>query len=155
MKRFSEHIKTGKYVSAYFDSNTNKKMIDWATQHGFDLSLTYDGKTRDPSKFKFHTTIIYSNNYVDLKNGLVIKRLTSTPIRFELFGEDKDIPVILVKSTELELARKTVEQLGLKDSWPTYRPHVSLSYKKQKYDLSKLELPPFEFNYDRIRIEDV
>jgi len=37
----------------------------------------------------------------------------------------------------------------------TYLPHISLSYVRKDYDLSKLKMPDFRMKFGELKIEDI
>lgn len=146
-----------KYVAVQYDKESQDKLRDWATKNGFDLSVKYNGDKQDPKEFDFHTTIFYSTNEVNLKNKeqkVKPTEVTITGIKF--LGEDKNIPVLSVAVSDgIKDLRQQFDDLGLEDQWPSYQPHISLSYAKTQIDTSKMKLPDFKPKYDKLTIEDI
>jgi len=157
MKNFKEFIAKRKYVAVQYDKESQRKLRDWAQSNGFDLSVKYDGTEQDPKDFDFHTTIFYSKNEVRLRNEaarLDPTEVTITGIKF--LGEDKDVPVLTISASDGILnLRQYYEGLGLEDEWPSYQPHISVSYAKKPIDVKKIELPTFKTKFDRVVIEDI
>lgn len=157
MKTLKEFMAKRKYVAVQYDKESQDKLRDWATKNGFNLSVNYSGEEQDPKKFDFHTTVFYSTNEVNLKNKITKLPPTEVTIsKIKFLGEDKDVPVLAIEVTDgIKELRKQFENLGLEDKWPSYQPHISLSYAKEKIDTSKLKLPDFKPKYDKLIIEDI
>ena len=157
MKTLKEFIAKRKYVSVQYDKESQDKLRDWATKNGFDLSVKYNGDEQDPKEFDFHTTIFYSTNEINLKNKEQKVRPTEVTITgIKFLGEDKNIPVLSVAVSDgIKDLRQQFEGLGLEDKWPSYQPHISLSYAKIQIDTSEMKLPDFKPKYDKLTIEDI
>jgi 2'-5' RNA ligase len=160
MKTFRHFVEqknqSRKYVAIVYDDETQKKMREWCHKNGFDLTKKYNGEDQAPEDFDFHTTVFYSVNEVSMKNKEL--RLThgeAFPRSFKLLGENKDIPVLVVSSSDLNALRNIFEHEGLKDKWADYVPHISLSYVRKDYDLSGLKLPDFRMTFGVLKIEDI
>jgi len=145
-----------KYVCVSFTDETNKSLREYALKNGFDLSVKYNDEKQDPNDFKFHMTIIYTSNRLNAPNGNIeISNFNVQPNKLELLGENKNIPVIKIKlDNKLKEIREFFTELGFKDNWPSYKPHISLSYKRQLYDLSKIELPDFPIEINSLTIKN-
>jgi hypothetical protein len=157
MKTLKEFIAKRKYVAVVYDDDSQKKLREWATDNGFDLTVKYNGDEQDPKDFNFHTTIFHSVNEVNLRNSQNKEKPTEVIISgIKFLGENKDIPVLsLSLSGGLKDIREHFERLGLEDEWPTYKPHISLSYAKKQIDVSNIKLPDFRPKFDKIKIEDI
>lgn len=144
-----------KYIAVIYDEATQINLRKWCAENDFDLSISYSGNHKEPSDFEFHTTIIYSENAVDniINDVINVNKTYIDAIGFDLFGENADIPVLLVKSESLNAIRKCYENIGLVDYWPIFSPHISLTYAKN-INVDKL-LPTFSLSYDKIVIEDL
>jgi 2'-5' RNA ligase len=157
MKTLKEFIAKRKCVSVQYDKESQNKLREWAVKNGFNLSLNYDGVEQDPKEFDFHTTVFYSTNEINLRNKSVkipAAEVTITKIKF--LGENEDIPVLAIEPTEgIKELREYFESLGLEDKWPSYQPHISLSYAKEQKDTSEIKLPDFKPKYDTLIIEDI
>lgn len=157
MKTLKEFMSKRKYVSVVYDDDSQKKLREWAKENDFDLSIDFDGSLQDPKDFDFHTTIFYTTNEVRLRNkasGLDPTEVEITGIKF--LGENEDIPVLTISSSDGILnLRKYYEELGLEDKWPSYQPHISLSYAKNKIDSNKIKLPGFRPKFNKIVIRDI
>jgi len=157
MKTLKEFMAKRKYVSVQYDNESQKKLREWATKNGFDLSVNYSGEKQNPENFDFHTTIIYSSNEVNMRNQEIKQSPTEVIITgIKFLGEDEDIPVLTISvSGGIKDIRQRYEDLGLEDQWPSYLPHISLSYSKKKVDTKGMKLPDFRPKYDKIMIEDI
>lgn len=147
-----------KYVAVNYDSDTQKNLRDWCGQHGFDLTVSYSGEVKKSEDFVFHTTIFYTSNDLgdmDAEYPEEMKRKTKA-VGFELFGEDKNVPVLIVEKTAgLNLLRTWYEFLGFEDKWPDWKPHISISYSKDLPNIEHLTLPAFDLVYDVVHVEDI
>lgn len=146
-----------KYVAVKYDKESQDKLREWAIKNGFNLSVKYDGEAQDPEDFDFHTTVFYSTNEVNLRNRVIKTKPTEVTITgIKFLGEDKDVPVFAIEAKDgIKELREYFENLGLEDKWPSYQPHISLSYAKEKVDTSKIKLPNFKPKYDKLIIEDI
>jgi len=145
-----------KYVAITYDDKTQEKLRDWCAENRFDLSKSYNGEDQDPSDFEFHTTVFYSENEINMENQVLpLTHGEAFPVKFKLIGENKDIPVLLVSSSDLNDIRDEYERRGLQDKWPDFLPHVSLSYVRKDYDLKGLKLPEFRMKFGELKIEDI
>lgn len=157
MKTLKEFIAKRKYVAVTYDKESQNKLREWAIENGFDLTKSYSGKDQDPKDFEFHTTIFYTTNEVNLKNKTSKQKPTEVTVQgIKFLGENEDIPVLKLElSGNLKELREHYEVLGLEDQWPSYQPHISLSYAKEKRDVNKIKLPTFTPKYDTIAISDI
>ena len=157
MKTLKEFMARRKYIAVKYDDESQKKLRDWATSNGFDLSVKYNGEEQSPEDFDFHTTIFYTTNEVNLRNQVTPKKPTEVTITgIKFLGENKDIPVLTVSASGgINELRQYYEDLGLEDQWPSYQPHISLSYAKKQVDVSGVKLPDFKPTYDRVEIKDI
>jgi 2'-5' RNA ligase len=157
IKTLKEFMAKKKYVAITYDRESQKKLREWAIENGFDLTKSYDGEDQDPKDFEFHTTIFFTTNEVNLPNKRIKVDPTEVAIQgIKFLGENEDIPVLKLELTgKLKDLRKQYEDLGLEDQWPTYQPHISLSYAKEKRDVSKIKIPTFTPKYDIIAISDI
>jgi 2'-5' RNA ligase len=159
MKTFRQFIEekstSRKYVAIVYDDETQQKLRKWCEENGFDLTKSYSGDDQAPEDFEFHTTIFYSENESNIENSITSTSGDVEATGFKLLGENNDIPVLRVRGGDLDILRRTFEHMGLKDKWPTYIPHISLSYVKKDYDLSGMKVPDFRMNFGELKIEDI
>ena len=155
MKTLREFMQERKYVAVIYDDETQKRMREWAEDNGFDLTVSYSGKTRKPEDFDFHTTIFFSDNEVNLKNETSPIKGVARVTGMKMLGENEDIPVLTIASPDVTLIRKKYDQMGLRDSWPNYIPHVSVSYSKDLPDVKSVKLPDFPLTFDKITVKKI
>lgn len=94
------------------------------------------------SKSDMHTTIIYSEQG---NPNFEWQPTYQEPIKakfagFDMFGEEKNVLVLKLKSPELSRRHKELmEEYGLSYNFDEYRPHITLSYDAEGFDISKLD----------------
>lgn len=154
---FMEKAPTRKYVAVQYDEATQRKLRKWATENGFDLTTKYDGTKQNIENFDFHSTIFFTSTEHQIPNHIktIAPSGSAKVVDIEMFGVNKDIPVLRVESpTILRLRKHYEEAYGMKDEWPDYKPHVSISYSKDLPDMSKVKLPTFELTFNQIKVDD-
>jgi 2'-5' RNA ligase len=157
MKSFQEFTKSRKYIVVEYDQNSQELLRNWAMTNGFDLSVKYNGEKQDPEDFDFHTTIFYSTNEVNMRNQAIYQSPTEVIITgIKFLGENKDIPVLTISNFGgIMSLRQYYEDLGLEDQWPSYQPHISLSYAKQAVDTKNINLPTFRPKFNKIMVKNI
>ena len=145
-----------KYVCLHFDEKTNASLRAYAKSNGFNLKVGYKGQEQSEDDFDFHITVYYTWNRLKAPEiNEKIEEFTVTPDRLKLLGENHDIPVLKVKNDGgIKAIRDWFTQLGYKDKWPTYQPHISLSYEKQKYNVSGMSLPDFPLTVVNLTVKN-
>ena len=161
MEEFEKYLeeelyKREKYICVVYDNNTQRLLNDWCEANGITHDKSYSGKNRY-GPFKFHTTIFYSSTKHDLQNRDIPTTGTVTVKGLELMGEENDILTLKVDSPDIQKIRSQYEGIGMKDTWPEYKPHVSLSYDRIKNPkkLQSLIKPMFDLKFDTIQISDI
>lgn len=157
MISFSEFLRDfkQKYVCLCVSEVSSKQLREYAQALGFDLSVSFSGEIRDPEDYEFHITIFHTTTFHNTPNQVLsIAPVEVIPDHFELLGENKDIPVLKVRTDNITSFRGLFEQQGYRDKWPSWKPHISLSYNRKQYDLSNLPLPDFKIFVDKLKIED-
>lgn len=153
MSKFKSYLNAHnkKYVALYFDKETIDNLRKYAKDNYFDLSIAYDKSEINEEDFEFHTTIFYTTNEVVLKNGIYeINPIEASVESLDLLGHEKDIPVLKLDNGFLPV-RHAFEKLGLKDEWPSWVPHVTLSYK---YNSIEKRVPTFKIRATHVVIRD-
>lgn len=158
MLGFSEFLSVNKkqYVCLHLCKTSCQYMKDWCQYYNFDISHSYDGDLIKPDEFGFHVTVFQTTNKVPLFQGILdIDPIQIEFDKFEYLGVDKNIPVLrVVKDDKLLAIRRKFEECGMKDEWPNWKPHVSVSYiKKRVYDADKVQLPNFPIYLDRLEMK--
>lgn len=145
-----------KYVELLCDTETDKNLRIWCKEHNFNLGSDYFQKVKPVSRFQFHCTIFYS--VISTEGELFIQKINPLIVDvadFEVLGENRKVPVLLLeKHHQLLRYRKHFEEMGLKDLYPAFLPHVSVSYEDRKYD-QRVELPDFPIVFDTLRVTNV
>lgn len=155
MMNFLEFVdnKKKKFVGLFLCDESQRLMSEWCKLNNFDISISYSGvKT---NKFDFHLTVFYTNNEVIANNGIIkIKKLPIFFEKYEMLGKENNIPVIKIKPSDMLLKiRKLFENKGFEDEWPSWKPHISLSYNFNG-SIIGMPLPNFKIYVDKIIIED-
>jgi hypothetical protein len=158
-REFATIQRKRRIIMLHVNEETQKSLVSWAKRAGFDLTKKWGGATIDASEFNFHLTLIASENGVfhpkpaeHLMDPLKLKATSMTTM-----GEEKDTPVLKIHQndqldTMLDYYKKV---FGLRSTWPTFRPHISVSYSwKGTPVLKDVDLPKFPLVFDRITIED-
>lgn len=160
MMKFTSYITESmkkKYVAVQYDEDTQIMLRNWCRKNGFSLTTKFDGTEQKEEDFDFHTTIFFTTSEHDLKNGLSDVDVSGKikAVGFDLLGEDHDIPVLKVEGEGLRALRKRYEDMGMKDAWPDWKPHISLSYDRQNVpDVRRIKPPTFPISFDKIKIDD-
>lgn len=147
-----------KYVAVQYDGATQRKLRAWAKENGFDLTVNYNGESQPEEDFDFHTTIFHTETKHDIPNNVItlVPAGDAKVVDIMMLGEYNNIPVLKVESSAIQSIRKHFEdEYGMKDKWPEYKPHISLSYSKNLPDMAKVKLPTFPLKFNRIEINDV
>ena len=72
-----------------------------------------------------------------------------------MLGANNDIPVLKIESSMVtRLRNHYADTYDMKDAWPEYKPHVSISYSKDLPDMKKVKLPTFELTFNEIKVDD-
>jgi 2'-5' RNA ligase len=153
MSKFKDYLDAHKkkYVALYFDKETIKNLRNYAKKNYFDLTQTYSGDDIEEEEFEFHTTVFYTNNEVILKNGIhEITPVEASIKSLDLLGPKNNIPALKLNDEFADI-RSSFEKLGLKDEWPEWIPHITLSYKYNSIDK---KVPTFKVRATHIVIRD-
>ena len=142
-----------KFACVYFDDLTNQRLLKYCHENGIDMS-----KNDKHGKFFFHVTLMYSENSIEFPEiDFKVKPFTVHIEKFELFGEKQDCLVMkLMRTKELVELRDVIERTGLRDKWPEYKPHMTLSYAcSDPKMLTKLRYPTFPLTVTGVKINAV
>lgn len=101
-----------------------------------------------------HCTLIYSDKpfigKIEVKDYSIIVK----PKKFSLFGENGDILVLEVESSELmNRNRELMQQYGFIQDWE-YNPHITL-VTSFSGDIESLELPIFDIVLEKEYLEEL
>lgn len=154
---FMEKAPVEKYVAVQYDEATQRKLRKWAKENGFDLTTKYDGTKQNEEDFDFHTTIFFTTSKHDIPNRkhTIAPPNSAKVVDIMMLGANNDIPVLKIESLAISRLRKYYEDTyDMKDAWPEYKPHVSVSYSKDLPDMKKVKLPTFELTFNEIKVDD-
>lgn len=162
-----EDLKEPKYIEVVYDDLTQDHLLSYCNQHNFDCSVTHSGRNVSPEDFNFHSTVWFTTTSHVIKNcSKSIEPFRVTPIGFDLFGPDKNMLVLLIKGGDyvdrplldpdydalLNLRNGFGNTYGMKDIWPDYKPHITLSYVYTG-DIPNVPLPDFDMVADVMNIK--
>ena len=145
-KRLYPDIKIDNITSTSNTTNINGKYVGIKVKNK-DMLTKYFNKQNIKVPKDLHTTIAYSKknfNYVINESDVVIK--PEDMKGFDLFGDNKNILVMLINSPELTSRFNTTIDSGAVYDYKEYQPHITLSYDYNGTvdDLSNLILPDFD-----------
>lgn len=148
-------MKTRKYIAAYYDQETQEKLRDYCFRNSLDLSKSYGDRAINPEDFDFHTTIFYTTSRHNLDPMKLPFDSWTIPVGIELLGQEKNIPTLLVENTRMRSMRQSFESLyNMKDQWPTFKPHISLSYSFPEEEI-RFAMPTFKMRTSYIEIKNL
>ena len=152
-----------RYIAVVYDDETQDRLRSWAEDNGFDLSFKFDGSKQSPDQFDFHTTVFYSETthpeldygFYDLDEYIGEHSGEARVVGFELLGQDNDIPVFKIESEQISKLRRYFEvNHHMEDKWPSFKPHVSVSYRRSpEYKVDNL--PDFPLTFQGFKIDEV
>lgn len=118
-----------KYVYLLYDGETQVNLRRWCEKNGLDLTVSWSGEPQEAHDFDFHTTVMFTTNRVYWPRTGVTALSGEDVVAFrgfDLLGENRDIPVMLVDAPIIQQCRRAVESEGCVDAWSVYVPHISL-----------------------------
>lgn len=161
LKRVSmDHIKEGYYekYKTHFvclnpTSRTQRRLRQYCLDNKIDISNNHKGQPIDPMKYHFHITIAYSQSPIKTNienNGQYkIEPVIVEFDGFEYLGENEDIPVMRVRSRDLNTIYDFfIDIVGYDSKFSNYKPHISLGY--QNFGVFSLPKPNFPLIFDTI-----
>lgn len=155
MLGFGDFEAKKKFVCLKLDAASVYNIQEWCGGR-FDQTVGHDGNKVD--EFCFHVTLFYSSNGSNIPVGE--HNIPKIPLVFSdiaLFGENNNIPVLkLVATPELLKYRRIFEALGLQDTWPEWKPHVTVSYNFNGNfkEIENLPMPVKPIYVNKLIIED-
>ena len=159
MLSFYEYLETlkKKYVALQVSQESTAKLREYAKENGFDLTVSFSDEPQKETDFDFHVTVYFTTNTHRMTNGIFdIPEFEIHPTQLKVLGVNEDIPVIGIEpSGQLMTYRNRYTRLGFRDAWPDYLPHISLSYNRKEYDMSKIPLPNFPITVNKLKVADV
>ena len=122
--------KKGTYAGVKFDKSTVDKLVKYMKAAGIPSPS---------SKDDLHTTLLYSRTECPDYEPDVNCQYIGTPSGFEKFGDDKNTLVLAFDCPELAKRHSQLrKEHGATWDYPSYIPHITLSYDAADVDISKL-----------------
>ena len=139
-----------KYICAVYDIDTQMSLYDWCMTHGFHTDAGGSSELLDR---EFHSTIWYTDEAIMLDNDVIDISIECYPEGFEILGKNEDALVITVRCPELNEYRDMLGRMfDISDSWPYYRPHITLCYGWDSSGLPNVPMPDFPLIADSLEI---
>lgn len=108
-------------------------LVKWAKDAGFPTTLEADD---------LHVTIAYSKTAVDWdripRTDLPLLRIVGGDRKLKRLGKDGEAAVIGIESDDLTRRWGEIHAAGAVWSWPTYQPHITLSYAANEVSLDDI-----------------
>ena len=138
-------MKAKKYICAYFNDLTNFRLKEYCEDNRINNIV-------EP----FHITLMCSVNEIDLPNiEFSVKPFNVYPEKPDVFGANNNSLVVrLLQSNDLNGLRDVMLRTGLVDTFPDFKPHISLTYDYQGKKLTDLRYPTFPITVTKIKIDD-
>lgn len=136
----SEEFANGKYVAFDLTHETKQKLYNFCVESNIPNKLQLD---------EFHITLVHSNvdfewdplEEIDDEDSAIDAETYS----WELFGEDNNILVLRVQHDFLDDRYMDAMTAGAKSDFPSYKPHISMSYDVDPdFDIKNLATPKFQ-----------
>ena len=150
IKSFNQFVDENKTVFVYLrlSDETRNNLKLFCEEHG--ISYKDDGTG-------FHVTIFYAEQCkIDLKDREYDSgEITFRPLRMNVIGKNNNCLVIEVQPTveTIEL-RILFEQFGLRDQWPAWKPHITLSYEWYDGSADRPPMPDFPLIADKLIVSN-
>lgn len=142
-----------KYIEIQYNTATQQFLRGYCEDNGFDLGFDFNGKPADPNNFNFHSTVWFTTSKHQLENKTFKYNDVVSPVGFNLFGEDKNVLVLEIKSVKLNTVRyHYAKTYNMKDEWPDFKPHITLTYKYEG-ELPDIALPDQNLVADILKIK--
>ena len=138
----------GVYISLEMTKETIKKLKMYLKENLPD--------SKEP-KYPYHCTIIYSSNPSNQNISVNPSKIYSASFKkFSLFGEDKNILVVEIKSDEIQkLNSELTEKYEFISDFDNYQPHFTIVDGIKDLDISKLPPINFDFHFTNESVEDL
>ena len=139
----------GVYIELECSIDTKKKIQQYIHEN-IDKNSKFDD---------FHVTLIYSSKPFNgkLNIDLNIDKLyasVDTFVRFDNPSEDVYAVAFKLRCLScIDLHNSLMKQYKFKYDFDEYIPHLTLTYKGENIDISKLPKPKFILKFDRINVE--
>ena len=133
------------YMRRNLTAQSATAFIDWAKAQGFATTTPAD---------ELHVTVAFSRDLVDwamIDQGDASLSVKGGPRTVEALG-DKGAVVLKFRSKELQERWQEIVDLGASWDWPSYTPHVTITYQGGDVDPAGIEPydGPLEFGPEQI-----
>jgi len=124
----------GTFVGVRFDADTKLKVKQVIKGLGLKKPINVDDD--------LHTTVIYSRKQLpNFKSGGMLKEsVTAKPTKFTLFSaRDGNNALVMELDSEFLTSRhkNIMKEHEAEYDWPSYKPHLTLSYDAGDFDVGK------------------
>lgn len=136
MRLFEFENSDGIYVGVRFSPLTKERLS--SLQRELDIPNPLDPE-------EFHCTVCYSREGIPWRDGEVSS--TAHPTSWQVYPtkDGKKCLVIELDSDYLRRRHHVARTLGATHDYPTYKPHVTLSYDVGDFTLDGVPVPDFVF----------
>jgi hypothetical protein len=151
LARFSSHASPSpKIIMLKADARSQAAWRSWCVTHGFDVTRSFSGKPIQPTEFDFHLTLLASTNPITLPaSSRSIPPFTLEPCGFTVLGQKTPTAVLAPTAYLTDRRDWIITTYGIVPTYPSFRPHISLSYNWDGHPLLNiLPLPP-SITFDR------
>lgn len=132
----------GIYVTTKLNSEDISKL------RKFVDSLPLPAGSRMKEK-EYHITLAYSKEGFDYKHNTVVEGAEAKPLRWDVFGVDEKVLVLVLESEILQQRFQQLCAQGYKCNFPDYKPHITCGLAPpESVDVSKFPLPQFSIKVD-------
>jgi hypothetical protein len=137
MRLFEFDTTDGIYVGVRFCPKTVDRL------HNLQKELSIPNPL-DPTEF--HTTVCYSSISVPWQAGTVTGK--AKPMSWAIYPaqDGKNCLVLELDSEYLHRRHYVARSLGATHGYPSYKPHVTLSYDVGEFSVDNIELPDFHLD---------
>lgn len=136
----------GTYVAARLDDETSAALQE----------IQEKNKIPNPTPIdEFHITIVATAKTIPWEISEVSEK--AIPLEWKIWGRTDDFggTLVLLVSNEWLTARHTEARIrGATWDFDDYRPHVTLSYDCEDFDIAELEVPDFDLLLNEEYVED-
>lgn len=130
----------GTYICVNLSGKSADKLDKWCKE-----SLIPNQNPKE----EFHCTLVYSKDnlppHVELPRYSEPFKIEPSSFQYALFGDRENILVLKFKQEELQARwRSLMDEHKFQYDFPTYIPHLTLSYDvPEGFNINRLELPNF------------
>lgn len=133
----------GTYAAVWLSKQSAILMYSYYRKHVKNLEASDE----------LHATTTYSRTPVDIPQHTIRVRLQ--PLRYELFGETKNVLVLVVQNKILDALHKEGRDAGAEWDHPEYIPHITLSTNFTGNIEGLPPVPTFPIVVDRYTVESL